>query len=119
MFRVPADPANPSFDHVVSIGFGRWLTSSGADRREWARRRNAAAAAARSGQQTSVAAAVPRPAPAPVHTVTRVVVDRDQQRLRWLARVSLWLASIELGVYVLALVAFVAVTVVVLWVALP
>ena len=43
MFRVPADPTNPSFDHTFKVGFFGLLRSSKADRAEWARRRNAAA----------------------------------------------------------------------------
>lgn len=46
--RVPRDPQNPTFDDTEKIGLVRWLTSSGADRKEWVRRRNAAAQAARS-----------------------------------------------------------------------
>lgn len=41
MFRVPRDPHNPTLADSERIGFFRWLTSSKADRKEWARRRNA------------------------------------------------------------------------------
>lgn len=40
--RVPADPHNPTYNHVFLVGFWRWLTSSAADRREWRRRRDIA-----------------------------------------------------------------------------
>lgn len=48
--RVPADPDNPTFDTTFKVGFMRWLTSSAAERKEWARRRNAAAQTARHNQ---------------------------------------------------------------------
>lgn len=54
MFRVPSDPDSPSFDQTFKVGFWRWLTSSGADRKEWARRRNLAAKAAQRGQQQRI-----------------------------------------------------------------
>ncbi len=47
MFRVPLNAARPTFDETVKVGVFNWLTSSRADRQEWARRRNAAAKAAR------------------------------------------------------------------------
>jgi len=50
MFRVPSDPHNPTYDATFKVGFMRWLTSSGAERREWARRRNTAAQLARINQ---------------------------------------------------------------------
>ena len=40
--RVPTDPDNPSYDSTFHVGFKRWLFSSAAERKEWARRRNAA-----------------------------------------------------------------------------
>lgn len=40
--RVPADPNNPTYDNTFNVGFWRWLTSNAAERKEWARRRNAA-----------------------------------------------------------------------------
>jgi hypothetical protein len=43
MFRVPADPANPTFDETTKVSFWQWFTSSKADRKEWQRRRNAGA----------------------------------------------------------------------------
>lgn len=42
MFRVPNNPDQPTFDDTFKVGFWRWLISSAADRKEWARRRNAA-----------------------------------------------------------------------------
>jgi hypothetical protein len=59
MFRVPVDAAAPTFDATFKVGWWRWLTSSRADRVEWARRRNAAAqlAGANLRQRTSTAAA--------------------------------------------------------------
>ncbi|MGH3518810.1 MAG: hypothetical protein ACRDT2_04905 [Natronosporangium sp.] len=50
MFRVPSDPAVPTFDETTKVGFFRWLTSSGPERKEWARRRNAAARTAQVNQ---------------------------------------------------------------------
>ena len=50
MFRVPVDGDNPTFDDTFKVGFGKWLTSSAAERKEWARRRNAAARLARTNQ---------------------------------------------------------------------
>ncbi len=49
--RVPVSAEHPSFDYTTKIGFWRWLTSSAADRKEWARRRNAAAKTAQGNQQ--------------------------------------------------------------------
>lgn len=40
--RVPSDPNNPTYDSTFNVGFWRWLTSSKDERKEWARRRNAA-----------------------------------------------------------------------------
>lgn len=40
--RVPSDPDNPTYDHTFHVGFWRWFTSKGHERKEWARRRNAA-----------------------------------------------------------------------------
>lgn len=51
MFRVPANPDAPTFDDTFTVGFGKWLTSSAAERKEWARRRNAAARLAASRQR--------------------------------------------------------------------
>lgn len=39
MFRVPSDAEVPTFDQTFKVGFFRWLTSSGTDRREWTTRR--------------------------------------------------------------------------------
>ena len=50
MFRVPVDGDNPTFDDTFKVGLGKWLTSSAAERKEWARRRNAAARLARTNQ---------------------------------------------------------------------
>lgn len=50
MFRVPANPDNPTFNNTIKIGLWRWLTSSAADRKEWARRRNVAAKTAQANQ---------------------------------------------------------------------
>jgi hypothetical protein len=44
--RVPSSADNPTYDETFKVGFWRWLTSSKADRVEWARRRNAATVAA-------------------------------------------------------------------------
>lgn len=52
MFRVPSDAAAPTFDQTFKVGFLQWLTSSGADRHEWTRRRRAAAQTAKAGQDT-------------------------------------------------------------------
>jgi hypothetical protein len=46
--RVPTDPTNPTYDQTFTVGFWRWLTSSAAERKEWARRRNAATPTSRS-----------------------------------------------------------------------
>lgn len=46
--RVPSDPNNPTYDHTFNVGFMRWLKSNAAERREWARRRNAAIKTSRS-----------------------------------------------------------------------
>jgi len=54
MFRVPANAENPSFDDTFAVSTRRWLTSSAADRTEWARRRNAAAKTAKTNQDASV-----------------------------------------------------------------
>ena len=48
--RIPADPDNPTFDATFDVGFWRWLTSNADERKEWARRRNAAAQTARHNQ---------------------------------------------------------------------
>lgn len=48
--RVPTDPTSPTFDSTYKVGFMKWLTSSKAERQEWARRRNTAAQAARTNQ---------------------------------------------------------------------
>lgn len=48
MFRVPNSADNPTYDDTFKVGFWRWLTSSAADRKEWARRRNAAIPTSRS-----------------------------------------------------------------------
>lgn len=53
MFRVPRDAAQPTFDSTIKIGFWKWLSSSKADRTEWARRRNAAAKFAATNQAAS------------------------------------------------------------------
>ncbi|WP_326564543.1 hypothetical protein [Micromonospora peucetia] len=50
MFRVPSDPARPTFDHTFKVGFFQWLTSNKTNRQEWQRRRNAAAQTARENQ---------------------------------------------------------------------
>jgi|GEM_PF-2599579 len=42
MFRVPSDPDNPSLDDTFKVGFGQWLKSSAAERKEWTRRKTAA-----------------------------------------------------------------------------
>lgn len=55
MFRVPSSATAPTFDDVFKVSFGRWLTSSKADRVEWARRRNAAAEVARVNAKAEVA----------------------------------------------------------------
>jgi hypothetical protein len=47
MFCVPVNAARPTFAETVKVGVFHWLTSSRADRQEWARRRKAAAQAAR------------------------------------------------------------------------
>ncbi len=57
MFRVPADPRNPTFDAVIKVGFWRWLTSSKAGRREWRRRRDLAARTAGANQRVRAQAA--------------------------------------------------------------
>lgn len=41
MFKVPLDPANPTYRHAQTITFWQWLTSSAAQRQEWRRRRDA------------------------------------------------------------------------------
>lgn len=46
--RVPTDPDNPTYDQTFKVGFWRWLTSSASERKEWARRRNAAIPTSRS-----------------------------------------------------------------------
>lgn len=56
MFRVPVDGDNPTFDDTFKVGLGKWLTSSAAERKEWARRRNAAARLARTNQLTRLGA---------------------------------------------------------------
>ena len=58
MFRVPLNAARPTFDETVKVGVFNWLTSSRADRQEWARRRNAAAKAARVNQNARAAAVI-------------------------------------------------------------
>lgn len=60
MFRVPSDADTPTFDQTFKVGFWRWLTSSGTDRKEWGRRRNAAAKLARANQDARMAAWVER-----------------------------------------------------------
>ena len=50
MFRVPVSAEVPTFDETFKVGFGRWLTSKAAERKEWMRRRNAAAKVAQQGQ---------------------------------------------------------------------
>ena len=54
MFRVPADPSAPTFDHVFKVGFFRWLTSKKDERNEWLRRRNVAAQTARANQNQKI-----------------------------------------------------------------
>lgn len=48
--RVPSDADNPTFDQTFNVGFTQWLTSKAAERKEWARRRNAAAQTAARNQ---------------------------------------------------------------------
>ncbi|MEU1761686.1 hypothetical protein [Micromonospora sp. NPDC005652] len=50
MFRVPTDPATPTFDHTFKVSFWQWLTSKKPERVEWMRRRNAAAKVAMHNQ---------------------------------------------------------------------
>lgn len=50
MLRVPVNPDRPTFDETFKVGFFRWLTSKKTERKEWARRRNAAAKIARDNQ---------------------------------------------------------------------
>lgn len=52
MFKVPRDPQNPSYDDTFTVGFWKWLTSSGNDRKEWQRRKNAAIHTSRSVRYT-------------------------------------------------------------------
>ena len=40
---VPVDADNPTWDRTVKVPLRRWLTSSGAERQEWFRLRQAAA----------------------------------------------------------------------------
>ena len=51
MFRVPVSAEAPTFDHTFKVSFGKWLTSSAAERKEWGRRRNAAAKVAYRNQE--------------------------------------------------------------------
>lgn len=106
--RVPADPHNPSYSHVFLVGFWRWLTSSGADRKEWRRRRDIAlkvqhrqgvdgthAWADRSRQR-----AAERQAGRPVHRAPRdpqtaALHQLASQTSRW-ARFEQWLIGIQL-----------------------
>lgn len=54
MFRVPSDAAAPSFDQTFKVGFMQWMTSSKADRDEWAMRRNIAARLAQANQSKHI-----------------------------------------------------------------
>lgn len=42
MFKVPSDPANPTYTDAYTVTFWQWLTSTKRDRNEWRRRRDAA-----------------------------------------------------------------------------
>ncbi|MER7002198.1 hypothetical protein ABT297_04005 [Dactylosporangium sp. NPDC000555] len=116
--RVPADPHNPTYDHVIEVTFGQWLRSSGADRREWARRRNAAlkaqhqkgvqarrqrAAHRRQQVGNAMPASRPRVRPAPQDPQAAAWNQQAQRLDRWL-RLEQWLLGIELVIVLIPIV---------------
>ncbi|MFC7534591.1 hypothetical protein [Actinoplanes sp. GCM10030250] len=121
MFRVPADPASPTFDETFRVGFGRWLASSASDRHEWMRRRNAAAKLAGRNQRQGIAERFPGPElPQEHHEAQRQApraapVDPTMRTLGRLARVELWLASIQLVALLLPLAIVLVIVVALLW----
>lgn len=122
MFRVPQDPANPTFDHTFKVGFGRWMTSSKADRTEWSRRRNAAARTAGRNQasraDTRARAAqirVEQTQPAAPPTAEHFDLDRTMRTVNRLTRIQLWFLSFELVVYLLLGIGVLVVGGVIVW----
>lgn len=51
MFRVPRSPISPTFDDTFTVSFWQWLTSTKAERADWAARRNCAARTAQLNQE--------------------------------------------------------------------
>lgn len=125
MFRVPQDADRPTFDHTFKVGFGRWLTSSGRDRREWGRRRNAAARLATQNQQGRFDAVLERERERSAQRATTPAPARGRpqdpamRRLYRLAGLEMWLSSIQLVLLLLPVVVFIVVCVAgVIWIAL-
>lgn len=140
MFRVPKDADNPTFDDTFKVSLWRHLTSTGAERKEWVRRRNAAArlpgenkrrraaarleeaqARARQQRETRVdaersrAAAPAGQVPPQPAAASPDPLDRSLRTLGRLARVQLWLSTIELAAYALILLVVLAVCGVIGW----
>jgi hypothetical protein len=80
MLRVPVNAARPTFDETVKVGFFSWLTSSRADRQEWARRRNAAAKAARVNQNARAAAVIEQSMIG--HMIGHKAAEQEARKLR-------------------------------------
>jgi hypothetical protein len=74
MVRVPVNAARPTFDETVKVGVFSWLTSSRADRQEWARRHRAAAEAARVRQTAGVAMVIEQ------SMIGRTAVEQEARR---------------------------------------
>ncbi len=121
MFRVPRSADHPTFDDAEKIGFGRWLTSSAVDRREWMRRRNAAAQLAAANQRARATERYRPPEPRvrqtaqPVTASQPAPVDPTMRTLNRLARVELWLASIQLAALLIPVVIVLVIAAVVVW----
>lgn len=116
MLRVPASAEEPTFGDTINISFRQWLTSSSADRNEWARRRNAASGAAAAGQRHQAAARYEQNRSQQRTTQTRPLpADRNERTLGRLLRVNLWLSSFALAGYLIAMVIFLAIAAAVIW----
>lgn len=128
--RVPADPQNPTFDNTIKVSFGRWFTSSAADRREWTRRRKAATKVANAAGGPAHHAAVdsrrqrlaeryPAQQPQVRHAAqppAAVPVDPTMRTVTRLAKVQLWLTTIQLAVVLVPLIIVLVIIVAVVWI---
>lgn len=111
MFRVPTDPENPTYDQTFKLSFRQWLFCKADERREWVRRRKIADKITReqwAQRRTPTAQPPQQPPPGTSQgsssQVRNTSADPAMRTLGRLARIEVWLATIQLAALLIPLI---------------